>query len=66
MEKAVWNEGTVYIRTMTSEGHEVFTEHRCWNVDVFVRRAHAVALDEGGKVERVTEADFRLATKRRH
>lgn len=60
-----WDEGTVYLKSTDEKGNISHTEHRCWHMGNFVKGAHKRATEAGGKVEQITEADYRRATKRR-
>ena len=59
---APWEPGTVYLKNINPKGFSI-TEHACWNKTLFVKAAHAAALDAGTLVEQVTEADY-LAYKK--
>ena len=60
-----WMEGTVWLKSTDAKGRISYTEHRCWHVDNFIKGAHERALNEKGKVEQITEQEYKAATARR-
>ncbi len=57
----VWEEGTVWLRTTDKDGGVSYGEHRCWNMSQFVALCVTRAMEQGGKCEQITEADYRAA-----
>lgn len=65
MAKEEWDEGVVHIRSTDKDGNASHAEHRCWHRGRFVKALHATASKEGGRVEQITEADYRRAVGKR-
>lgn len=51
----------VYLRHVDKSGHAHLVEHRVWDIDRFVQSQMAAAIKEGGRVEVVTQEQYRAA-----
>lgn len=54
-----WKPGIAFLRHLDKEGKSYIQEHTCWNTDLFIASQSKAAIDAGGNVQVVTEAEYR-------
>ena len=58
-----WEPGTCYLRHFDKEGRAHVQEHSCWHMSKFLAAAQKAAVEAGGRVEQITQAEFQASKK---
>lgn len=59
-----WQPGMIYLRHIDKEGKGYVAEHLCWHMGKFLAAAQYAAVEAGGRVEQVTQADYEREKKK--